>query len=186
MNDDMYNTNNISSLTKQINKEQKSKPNKIKEIKERNEFVEYLWYLLDENISPMYYSRTNMYINIKINGHDVKCLIDTGAQANIINKSLISKLGLDTFVDTNVTGNICGVGKSTSAIIGIIPYLELEISNVNCGINLQVIDFSGSPLALKTQVILSLPFLLYYQVHIDLKSKTLKIMNIEVPIEINE
>jgi hypothetical protein len=163
------------------NDKNKQDNNKNKEDSNRKEIIktEHLWVSADENIMPMLYCRTSIYLTIEICGRKVKCLLDTGAQNNIITRTLVNELQLDSFVDNSYKCKVVGVG--TSEITGIIPYIEVTIDKVHCPLYFNVMDKVGS-----FEAILGLPFMMFYKVQLDFGTNKMKIMGQSVDMHVKE
>lgn len=69
-----------------------------------------------------------LYIDCEINGRRALPCIDSGAVPNAITVSAAKEYGLDTLIDTRVTGTVHGVG--TTKIIGQIHVLRIKIKGV--------------------------------------------------------
>lgn len=137
----------------------------------QNELIGHLWDLAYETFQPMITSRCSVYIALKLNGKNIKCLLDTGAEDNIISKKLINELNLESMIDIRVHGNAIGVG--VNKIEGIIPYVELEMENgVGCPVSLSVMNIS----LLNSEIILGLPFMMFYNVVLNFEKRTASIM----------
>jgi DNA damage-inducible protein 1 len=133
--------------------------------KTKQDQKEHLWYLAEEHICPMIYSKCTIHIDLKINGKIVRCFLDTGAQTNIISESAIQKYELESFVDRTSTGIVKGVGQAK--INGIIPYIELEFeNNSNLPANFHVMDN-----VVGHEILLGLPFMTFYQVKLDFEMR---------------
>jgi DNA damage-inducible protein 1 len=66
-----------------------------------------------------------LYINAKVNGHEIQAFVDSGAQSTIISKGLAEKVGLMKLLDTRYAGMAMGIG--TSRILGRVHAANLEI-----------------------------------------------------------
>ena len=50
---------------------------------------------VEEHIAPLIYSRCSMKIEVKIADQIVECLIDTGAEVNVMTSDVVKKLGIE-------------------------------------------------------------------------------------------
>jgi DNA damage-inducible protein 1 len=66
-----------------------------------------------------------LYINVKVNGHDIQAFVDSGAQSTIISYSMAEKIGILKFMDKRFAGMAVGVG--TSKILGRVHAANMEI-----------------------------------------------------------
>lgn len=136
----------------------------------RTNNVDHLWDLAEQNIYPMVVSHCSLYIRMSINGTPINCLLDTGAEQNVISLATIDKFNLRSLVDNKFKGKVIGVGESTK--LGILPYLELEMENgVHCPVNFTVLDNMASK-----DIILGLPFMMFYNVVLNFEKRTASIM----------
>jgi len=76
-----------------------------------------------EEIPEFFFPKKMIFIKGKINGQELKFLLDTGAAISIINKSLAKALKIDHLVDKKCQGQLRGVG--TDNISGRIHYTEI-------------------------------------------------------------
>ena len=168
----------LAKLTKNINQEEKVKDtakqsnttnnieidNLVLSEADHKDFINSLHYKMETEILPMSVSSFSIQLVVNINGHPVQCLIDTGATTNIISSSIVKKVGLEYCVDKTIKANLVGVGSQKSP--GLIPYFDIEIENVKYPICAMVADLNC-----KTQMILGISFLSYYQVTLDFKNR---------------
>lgn len=87
--------------------------------------VEENYQMAQENYPEFFGQITMLYINCKVNGHDIQAFVDSGAQSTIISKSLAEKIGLLKLMDTRFAGLAIGVG--TSKILGRVHAADMEI-----------------------------------------------------------
>jgi hypothetical protein len=140
------------------------------EHEKENPLIDSLWGMAEETILPMLISKTSLYIQVKFGDVKVKCLLDTGAEDNVIDYSLVKTLGLHEYIDTTHISLIGGVGHNVT--VGKIPYTEIEIDGDRYPVCFTVMNIGIR----KDCPILGLPFMFYYKTIIDLTSRTLNIM----------
>lgn len=107
-----------------INPNPNSNPNIINNL--YSNIINENYSLAIENIPELINLGNLIFLNGKISGHNIKILVDTGAQMCIINKSVIDCSGLNYLIDTKNQINISGA-HSTSASVGTLWYVEIEI-----------------------------------------------------------
>jgi len=156
-----------------------------------NEFIANLWQLAEESIEPLIYSKCQINVNAKISDQDVVFIIDTGAQGNVMTLSTVERLGLESFVDKNIKGQMYGIG--TGKMLGIIPYLEIKFGNISCAANFYVMDnpdrkncVDESGQAKEIDVLLGFPFMMFYKTKLDFSRSKMEIMGNEIDIVIKE
>lgn len=132
-------------------------------------------------ILSMQVSRCSLYLTVNINGKDVDCLLDTGAQTSVIDNKLVEELGIGDYVDRRYVGTMQGVGEGK--IIGIIPYIETSIDGLVCQMCFTVLE---NERGITKTCILGLPFMLYYQTSLDFEKRTIKIQGIEKKLFIKD
>lgn len=117
---------------------------------------------------PEMFVRTDMlYINCRINGHDVKAFVDTGAQMTILSEDFCGKVGLSHLLDVKFQGMAQGVGSRK--ILGRVHSCPLQIGTSFFPCSVSVIE--GDQL----QFILGLDMLKRFKANVNLRTNQLEI-----------
>ncbi|QNP96596.1 YALIA101S01e16842g1_1 [Yarrowia lipolytica] len=117
---------------------------------------------------PEMFIRTDMlYINCRINGHDVKAFVDTGAQMTILSEEFCEKVGLSHMLDVKFAGVARGVGSGK--ILGRVHSVPLQIGSSFFPASVSVIE--GDQL----QFILGLDMLKRFKANVNLRTNQLEI-----------
>ena len=86
--------------------------------------------MADEIIPEMSLSTNLIYLNGKINGKDIRVMIDTGASSCVIFKSTMEKTGLDYLIDYSSTVLVQGA-HGMKPTLGTIWFMELDLEVEN-------------------------------------------------------
>ncbi|CAJ0933230.1 unnamed protein product, partial [Mesorhabditis belari] len=129
--------------------------------------------VLDENITralevfPESFFKIGMlYIIVKINGHQMNCFVDTGAQMSIMRESVAQRTGLMHLIDSRFQMHAAGVGGKSKAL-GKINHCLLTVQEVELPVSFIVLP-EGS---VNEPVILGLDVMVRHQVKIDLGAR---------------
>jgi hypothetical protein len=163
-----------NTLQKQAEQKTKELLDIYKSVQETNHLRE----LAEEEIGPMFYSRSSLYLELKVADKPISALLDTGAETNIISASTVKRLGLDKLIDKSYGGIVKGVGTSKS--LGCISYLELKINDIVAPACFTVID-SGIK-----DMILGLPFMQFYNLNLNFADRTVNLGGKKVPMIIKD
>ena len=100
------------------------------------------------------------YIEATLNNNVLKCLIDTGSAANLLNYSCIHKLGHIPIQPTPV--QLCGINKTSVNVHGE-TCINLQIGGKTCPIDVIIADITA-------EVVLGNPFIKEYSALVNLKN----------------
>ena len=76
-----------------------------------------------QEIPEFFFPKKMIFIKGKVNGYDIKFLLDTGAAISVMNTTQAKALKLDHLIDKKYQGKLKGVGSDN--IAGRIHYLEI-------------------------------------------------------------
>jgi hypothetical protein len=147
---------------------------------DENPLLDELEMLCEENILPMITSHTSLYVKTKIRDNEIICLLDTGAEDNVIDPELAHKLGLTEYIDTRKASLMMGVGKNLTS--GKIMYLDIEIGGDIFPLCFTVMDMAIK----KNHPIIGLPFMMFYKIKLDFDLRKMWIMGKEYEFIIME
>jgi len=131
----------------------------------------------------------NMRILAEINGHKVKCLLDTGAYISLMSLSTAKKLGLRSLKQPSFAA-VFGIGDNTVATIG---QAEVELKLADCAakttimvINHQINKYGSYEIIIGRQSLKALPLLLNFSTWELVNSLNGTVLNLDRKMESGE
>ena len=120
-----------------------------------------------EHTPETFFAVHMLYVPAKINGHDLKAFVDSGAQMSIMSKQCAEKCGLMRLLDKRYKGVAKGVGSCE--IMGRIHLTLMILGKTALPVTITVLNQTGM------SFLLGLDMLKRHQMMIDLKDNCLRV-----------
>jgi hypothetical protein len=101
-------------------------------------------------------------VTVKIKGYDVRCLVDTGSELNLISHALVNTLGLPIDIDGN-RWSLSGVHGGSDRLVGLCRNISMDVGGHDFAHHLFISRNSPG----RQEIILGQPWIQWYSGRID-------------------
>lgn len=132
-----------------------------------------------DHIYDMMVGFYRLVVDMECCGKKITCLLDTGAQVNILYGKTVTQLNMWDCVDTSTKSDIVGV-NGISQSRGFIPYLQMSIGNISFPSCFVVVEREKCD----NDCIIGLMFMRFYGMCLDVGTNIVRIGSVSIPFRL--